>query len=128
MKPESFEGRHAQPETNFEALQETLNQLELHDDFDELDYRDHFYGIFYVDDEAFDGHAMWRVSDTGHYDIDVEVKLSLPENEKRRAILHEVIEADLTQYQKLLMKNAHEEASKLDQQYKSRDLPRENST
>lgn len=119
MKPELFERIYIQPEINFKDLQETLDQLELHDDFDELDYRGHFYGIFYADEEAFDGPATWRVSNTSHYDIDIEVKLSLPENEKRRAILHEAIEADLNQYQKLPMENAHEEASKFDQQYKS---------
>ena len=106
------------PKIDFEALQEDVNRMELHDDFDELNYRDVFYYILYVDDDAFEGPAMWGVSQTGHYDVDIEVKLGISDSEKRIAILHEVIEAELTQSQGMSMEEAHEEASKCDKQYK----------
>lgn len=128
--PESFEEKQPQVETNFEALKTAIDSIELDFEagFDEVDYRDHLYLTVYVEDETIDGPAEWRVSESGHYDIEIEVRQSLGDIGIRRAILHEVIEADLSQYQNLSMNKAHDEASKFDKQYNNRDLPRENST
>ena len=116
-KIESPQEEKEAPQIDFEILQDEIRNMELHDDFDEVEYRGEIYYILYVDDDAFDGPAMWGVSSSGHYSVDVEVKLSISDAEKRRAILHEVIEADLSHIQGLSMEKAHKEASKYDKLY-----------
>lgn len=126
--PELFKERQPRIEINFEDLKGDIDAIDLDFEagFDEVEYQDHLYLIQYVDDETIDGPAEWRVSESGHYDIEIEVRQSLSDIEIRRAILHEVIEADLSQYQKMTKDKAHHEASKFDKQYENRGLPREN--
>lgn len=110
--------------TNFEALRASIDEIELDFEagFDEVEFQGNLYYINYVDDDCIDGPAEWRVSTNDHYDIDIEVRKSLGDAKIRRAILHEVIEADLSYYRDLSLDEAHYTASKFDRKYEEHGL------